>query len=158
VFRLLSTAVATATVIACAAFSPLSTTAAVRGRPSPLAAVTTTPCAYPTVSFRGVAYCPVAMAGVQNTTYGSGTRVVLRGVTVTAVTTSTVTVAVWEVPPCPVGHLCGATLTLRTLTVAWTGTSRPAYGDVLDLFGSTVTASLAPVGYVKTGFCPIDWC
>jgi hypothetical protein len=79
-------------------------------------------------------------------------------VTVTAVTTRTVTVAVWTSPPCPPGKLCGQSLTLESLTVPWTGTSRPAPGDVLDLFGRTITASVTPVGYVKTGFCPIDWC
>ena len=93
--------------------------------------------------------------------YGIGTRVVLKGVTVTTVvqgTPSTVTVAAWALPPCSPGHYCGQTLTLQSLTVTWSGTSRPGYGDVLDLFGSTITASITPVGYIKTGFCPIDWC
>ena len=68
------------------------------------------------------------------------------------------TVAVWASPPCPPGKYCGQLLTLESLTVAWSGASRPAYGDVLDLFGLTVPTSITPVGYVKTGWCPIDWC
>ena len=117
-----------------------------------------TACAFPTVSFNGSAYCPATIGAVRTTLYGTGTQVVLRGVTVTAVTTSTVTVAVWASPPCPPGKYCGQLLTLESLTVAWSGTSRPAYGDVLDLFGLTVPTSITPVGYVKTGWCPIDWC
>ena len=118
----------------------------------------TAACAFPTVRFNGASYCPATIVGVRNTVYGLGTRVVLKGVTVTAVTTTTVTVAVWTSPPCPPGKYCGQVLTLENLTVPWTGTSRPAYGDVLDLFGPTITASITPVGYLKTGFCPIDWC
>jgi hypothetical protein len=157
VSRLVSRAVTTAVLIAVSSLGAVSTASAVP-MASATAAASAAACAYPTISFGGVAYCPATIVAGQNTTFGTGARVVLRGVTVTAVSTGTVTVGAWEVPPCPVGHLCGATLTLRTLTVAWTGTSRPAYGDVLDLFGRTVTASLTPVGYVKTGFCPIDWC
>ncbi len=74
------------------------------------------------------AYCPATIATVQGTMYGIGTRVVLKGVTVTTVgqgTPSTVTVAAWALPPCSPGHFCGQTLTLQSLTVTWSGTSRP---------------------------------
>jgi hypothetical protein len=118
----------------------------------------TTACAFPTVSFDGAAYCPATIDGVRGTSHGTGTRVVVRGVTVSAVTPSTVTVAVWTFPPCPPGKFCGQLMTLQSLTVAWSGSSRPAYGDVLDLFGQTVPTSITPVGYVTTGWCPIDWC
>ena len=121
-------------------------------------AATGTACAFPTVSFNGAAYCPATIDAVRATFYGTGTRVVLRGVTVTAVTTSTVTVAAWASPPCPPGKFCGQLMTLQSLTVSWSGTSRPAHGDVLDLFGPTIPTSITPVGSVTTGYCPIDWC
>jgi len=63
-----------------------------------------------------------------------------------------------DIPALPAGKVCGQLLTLESLIVPWCGTSRPGYGDVLDLFGRTITASITPVGYVKTGYCPIDWC
>lgn len=121
-------------------------------------AVATVACAYPTVKFNGTSYCPGTIVGIRNTAYGIGTRVVLNGVTVTTITTSTVTVAAWTSPPCPPGKYCGAILTLESLIVPWSGTSRPAYGDVLSLFLTTTSASGKPVGYLKTGYCPIDWC
>ena len=40
----------------------------------------------------------------------------------------------------------------------WTITSRPEPGDVLDLYGQTITSTITPAGYIKTGFCPIEWC
>ena len=131
--------------------------------PSPVASppTPTAACAFPTSSFNGAAYCPATIANVRGTVYGIGTRVVLKGVTVTEVgsgTPSTVTVAAWALPPCTPGNYCGQTLTLQSVTMTWSGTSRPGYGDVLDLFGTTITASITPVGYIKTGYCPIDWC
>lgn len=136
--------------------SPTATPSPAPSSPAPTAA-----CAFPTTSFNGAAYCPATIATVRGTMYGIGTRVVLKGVTVTTVgqsTPSTVTVAAWALPPCSPGNFCGQTLTLQSLTVTWSGTSRPEPGDVLDLFGSTIAASITPVGYIKTGFCPIDWC
>lgn len=155
--RRLSLFLTAATAVALMALGPPAASATPSASPSS-AATTAVACAYPTVSFNGAAYCPATIVGVRNTIYGIGTRVVLKGVTVTAVTTSTVTVAAWTSPPCPPGNFCGATLTLQSLTVSWTGTSRPRYGDVLNLFGRTITASITPVGYIKTGYCPIDWC
>jgi hypothetical protein len=95
---------------------------------------------------------------VHNTVYGIGTRVVLRGVTVTERDESTVTVAVWTSPPCPPGMFCGQLLTLESLIVPWTGTSRPGVGDVLDLFGRPITGTITRDGYIKTGFCRIEFC
>ena len=76
----------------------------------------------------------------------------------TTVTPSTVTVAAWDYTPCPPGKFCGASFTLQSLSVTWSGTKRPVYGDVLDLFGNTIPATIRPVGYLKTGNCPIDYC
>jgi hypothetical protein len=134
-----------------------ATPAASLSSPAPTTAAA---CAYPTVTFNGAAYCPATIVGVRNTVYGLGSRVVLKGVTVTKAVpgSSTVTVAAWTSPPCPPGKFCGQLLTLESLIVPWTGTSRPVPGDVLDLFGKTITGTITPVGYVKTGFCPIEWC
>lgn len=117
-------------------------------------------CGFTTSSFNGGVYCPATIADVKSTNYGTGARVVLKSVTVTAVnpTASTVTVAAWALPPCTPGNFCGQTLTLQSVTVPWTAASRPAYGDVLDLFGVTITASITPDGYITTGNCPIDYC
>ena len=68
------------------------------------------------------------------------------------------TVAAWTSPPCPPGKYCGQLLTLESLIVPWTVTSRPGPGDVLDLFGQTITGTITPVGYIKTGYCPIEFC
>jgi len=158
VLRRLSLFLTAASAVALMALGPPAASATpATSLPSP-APTTTAVCAFPTVRFNGAAYCPATIVGVRGTSYGIGTRVVLKGVTVTAVTPSKVTVAVWTSPPCPPGKFCGQLLTLESLTVSWTGTSRPGYGDVLDLFGRTITASITPVGYVKTGYCPIDWC
>ena len=78
------------------------------------ASTTAAACAFPTVRFNGAAYCPASIVGVRNTVYGIGTRVVLKGVTVTAVTPN-VTVAVWTSPPCPPGNFCGQSADVESL-------------------------------------------
>ncbi|HEX8509661.1 MAG TPA: hypothetical protein VF635_09230 [Propionibacteriaceae bacterium] len=147
-----------ASAVALLALGPPAASATPAASVSSPASTTTASCAFPTVRFNGATYCPATIVGVRNTVYGTGTRVVLKGVTVSKVTTTTVTVAVWTSPPCPPGKFCGGLMTLESLTMSWTGTSRPAYGDVLDLFGRTITSTITPVGYIKTGYCPIDWC
>ena len=49
-------------------------------------------------------------------------------------------------------------MTLPSLVVPWSGTARPTYGTVLNLFGKTIPSTVTPVGYLKTGFFPIDYC
>ena len=116
-------------------------------------------CPFPETVYNGATYCPATIRGVRGATYPTGVRVVLKGVTVTYDRApDTVTVASWASDPCPPGKFCGATLTLESLTVPWGGTARPAYGDVLDLFGITTSGTVNPVGYIKTGYCPIDLC
>jgi hypothetical protein len=84
---------------------------------------------------------------------------VLQGVSVTARTTSTVTIEALEATPCPPGYYCGATLTQQRLTISWKGKSRPAVPSVINLFGTTTNGSLSPVGYTKnTTSCFIDYC
>jgi len=113
----------------------------------------------PGLSFQGQWYCNAAISGVSTNAYGTGKRVVLRGVSVTSTTTTTVVVAGLESTPCPPGYFCGAILSGVSLNVAWSGTSRPAQGQVINLFGVTSTGTLTPAGYVldPTG-CYIEWC
>jgi hypothetical protein len=141
------------TATATTAPSPSTTATSVSVLPAP-----TGGCAFPTIAFNGASYCPASIADVRSTVYGTGTRVVVRSVTVTAVTASSVTVAAWALPPCTPGNFCGATLALQSLTATWSGTTRPAYGDVLDLFGVTIAASMSPNGFITTGNCPIEYC
>src|SRR5687768_4225072 len=90
-----------------------SASLAATSTPAPTAStVTAFACAFPTVSFNGAAYCPATIGGVRGTLYGTGGRVVLKSVTVTAVATSNVTVAAWALPPCTPGKYCGQLLTL----------------------------------------------
>jgi len=126
--------------------------------PAPSPSVTAIACAVPVVVFNGGSYCPVSIPQVRATAHGTGARVALMSVTVSEVTAGTVTVAVWALPPCPPDKYCGATMTLQSVTVSWQGAGRPAYGDVLNLFGLTAPGSLTPAGYIKTGYCPIDMC
>ena len=108
--------------------------------------------------FGGQWYCSGTMAGVKATAYGTGKRVVIKSVTVTARSTTSVTVGAWVAQSCLPGNYCGATLKLETLTVTWTAADRPGPGDVINLFGATRTGSLTPAGYQKLAYCPIEWC
>lgn len=100
----------------------------------------------------GVRYCAGDIRGVRGTAYGTRARVVLHGVNVVDVTATTVTVMGWSA--CPPGTWCGALL--DTLTVSWSGSGRPRYGDVISLYGVTATATLRPVAAVVTGYCDPD--
>jgi hypothetical protein len=109
--------------------------------------------------FGGQHYCPASIEGVQATKYGVGRRVWLGG-TVSDVSTGTVTLAQLrdDCPPPEPGHFCGASLYYVFLTVPWSGTHRPADGAVIRLYAITTDGSSTPVGYVRTGFCPIEYC
>ena len=65
--------------------SPTATPSPTHPSPAPSSPAPTAACAFPTTSFNGAAYCPATIATVQGTMYGIGTRVVLKGVTVTTV-------------------------------------------------------------------------
>ena len=110
--------------------------------------------------YGGQQYCNATISAVHATSYGVGMRVVLRDVSVTAVNTKTktVTVAALEWSTCPPDKYCGATATVASLTVVWTGSPRPARGQVINLFGTTTAGSLKPVGYLTTSACYIDYC
>jgi len=110
-------------------------------------------------AYNGQLYCASPISQVNAGAYAVGTRVLLESVSVTASTPSTVTVAAWEVTACPRGYFCGATMDMQSLTVAWTGQSRPAAGTVINLFGTATRGSLSPVGYSADPYgCYVDYC
>ena len=117
------------------------------------------PCHYRS-GFGGSYYCLVSIEDVTSTRFGTGKRVYLAEATVSAVTPNTLTVAQLrnDCPPPTPGHFCGASLYYVYLTVPWSGTHRPTYGTVIRLYGTTTSGTMTPTGYVKTGFCPIDYC
>ena len=127
-----------------------------------VAATTAAPAPSPTgcyaVLYKSLWYCRASISVVSSTAYRTGKRVVLTGVSVTSHTTSTVTVSGLEWPPCPPGMFCGASATVVSLTVRWSGSARPADRTVVDLYGVTTTGNLTPVGYVRSTNCYIDWC
>lgn len=108
--------------------------------------------------FNGQWYCNAAISDVKATRAGIGTRVVLRDVSVTRVDKTTVTVEALEWGNCSSGSYCGDLSTVQRLTVAWTGRARPPQGRVINLFGTTITGSVSPDGYVLTSGCYITYC
>lgn len=115
--------------------------------------------ACPGVTYGGKLYCSSTISEVKATARANGARVVLQGVSVTAATANTVTVGAWEYAPCPPGYFCGALMDPQSLTVTWSGPSRPAVGTVVNLFGTTIVRSLKPVGYAPDpSGCYIDYC
>jgi hypothetical protein len=109
--------------------------------------------------FQGRWYCGAAISNLQARGYPSGQQIMLSGVSVLSRTSTTVTVAAWESTPCTPGHYCGASLTLYSLTISWTGTARPLAGAVIDLFGTATGSNLTPVGYrPNSTACYVAWC
>ncbi len=111
----------------------------------------------PGLAFNGQWYCTASISGVKSTAYGVGQRVVLQSVSVTAKTSTTVTVAALESSPCPAGQYCGATPTTQTLTLSWS-TGQPAVGTAVHVFGTTISANLTPVGYQPAPASCTDYC
>ncbi len=134
-----------------------------------LALVVLAPVAVPTAdatlcsgysSYKGSIYCPASIEGVKATQYGTGKRVYLDQVTVDRVTSTSITVAQQRARACsPSSWGCGAgSIYYVYLTVPWTGTGRPSYGDVITLYGRTTQSTLVADGQVRLGYCPIDYC
>ncbi|HSU36217.1 MAG TPA: hypothetical protein VLJ88_11210 [Propionibacteriaceae bacterium] len=65
------------------------------------------------------------------------------------------TVQVWGFDQCPAGQYCGAGSV--TTTVVWDGSPKPTPGDVISLYGVTITSSLRVEGYVRIGWCHPEW-
>jgi hypothetical protein len=112
----------------------------------------------PRVLFQGSWYCPGTVTGVKATAYGTYKRIVLKGVTVDRVASVlgggyVVDVLGPETIPCT-ADFCGATITHPRLSIRFARGPVPATGDVMDLYGSTRTGGLVPIGYVVTGVDP----
>ena len=107
------------------------------------------------VLFGGQPYCTGYVIGVKTGAYGTGARVVLRSVTVVQIAGTTATVE--GGPSClSPSSYCGATI--PTVTAYFTGLPTvPAYGDVIDLYGTTGTNTLSAAGYVVKGHCDPDF-
>lgn len=120
-----------------------------------------TACSATPVPFEGRTYCPGYVIGVKSGVYGTGTRVVLRGVTVDGVTA--IAIVVTGGPSClpdptrpPVW--CGATVP-SLVVPARSLAGRPRSGDVIDLYGITDGVTLQPVRYRVIGYCdPLFGC
>ena len=82
-------------------------------------------------------------------------RIALGGVNVSVVNDQNNTVQVWGFDPCPPGKYCGAGSV--TTTVVWDGSPKPTPGDVISLYGVTITSSLRIDGSVKIGWCHPEW-
>jgi hypothetical protein len=124
--------------------------------PTPGSAQAATCAAY---TYTGHSYCATSISQIKAGAYPLSTRVVLRGVSVMASTTSTVTVASVVATACPPDRYCGSLITIQTLTVAWRGPARPAVQTAIDLYGVTTVGSMKPYGYVyDLDGCYIDFC
>ena len=115
------------------------------------------------VSYQGQSYCPGTAIGVKNTSYGTGKRIVLTGVSVTRIQGTRATVASTITTACPPNKYCGALVTTTTITVSLAGLSAwPAVGSYGDLYGITSTGSLTVTGFVdrsSSGTCTnSDYC
>jgi hypothetical protein len=106
-----------------------------------------------TQEFAGSSYCPAYISYVNATAYGTGHKVVLTGL-VTRVDGSTVTVE--NGSPCyPADAACGATLVSATIVFP-SGQPLPRLGDMVNVYGVTITAGALADGYVFLYPCP-DW-
>jgi hypothetical protein len=132
--------------------SPIQTTTTA---PSPTAAPTASPSGCTVLIFNAQSYCAGTLTSVNKTVYGLGQRIALGGVNVSVVNDQNNTVQVWGFDPCPTGMYCGAGSV--TTTVAWDGSPKPTPGDVISLYGVTITSSLRIDGYVKIGWCHPEW-
>jgi len=143
----------------------LAATTTTSAAPPPRVVATTAPAPAPSptgcvaLSYQGQWYCAGSLSKLKAGSYPRGERIVLRGMSVMSRTSTTVTIAALEAQPCPPDRWCGATLQYYSLSVAWTGTARPAYGAVIDLYGTSTGVSLTPAGYLpNTTTCHVDWC
>ncbi len=108
------------------------------------------------MTLAGADYCPGYIFAVLRTAYGVGARVVTQSVVVTDVQGSSV--GVMGGPSCFPDEYCGQLLPSMSVVFA-AGQPVPAYGDMIDLYGVTVSGGLSPVAFSVTGHCdPELWC
>jgi hypothetical protein len=119
------------------------------------ASTTASPSGCTVLIFNAQSYCAGTLTGVNRTAYGLGQRIALGGVNVSVVNDQNNTVQVWGFDPCPPDNLCGAGS--ATTTLVWDGSPKPVPGDVISVYGVTITSSLRIDGYVKIGWCHPEW-
>jgi hypothetical protein len=130
-------------------------TATTAPSPTVTASTTASPSGCTVLIFNAQSYCAGTLTGVNRTAYGLGQRIALGGVNVSVVNDQNNTVQVWGFDPCPPGNLCGAGS--ATTTLVWDGSPKPVPGDVISVYGVTITSSLRIDGYVKIGWCHPEW-
>lgn len=107
------------------------------------------------VLYQGQWYCPGTALGVQNTAYGTGKRILLTGVSVTAISGTNATVSsITITSSCPPTEYCGATVTVieTRITVSLSRIApadRPAVGAYGDFYGVTGTGRLTAIWFAK---------
>jgi hypothetical protein len=129
-------------------------TATTAPSPTMTASPTASPSGCTVMIFNAQSYCAGTLTGVNRTVYGLGQRIALGGVNVSVVNQNN-TVQVWGFDPCPAGKLCGAGSV--TTTLVWDGSPKPVPGDVISVYGVTITSSLRIDGSVKIGWCDPRW-
>ena len=130
-------------------------TATTAPSPTVTASPTASPSGCTVMIFNAQSYCAGTLTGVNRTVYGLGQRIALGGVNVSVVNDQNNTVQVWGFDPCPVGKLCGAGSV--TTTLVWDGSPKPVPGDVISVYGVTLTSSLRIEGSLKIGWCHPEW-
>jgi hypothetical protein len=105
----------------------------------------------------GQSYCSGTIAGVVYGSYGVGTRLVLQGVSVYAISGATVSVA--GGPSCPPSDepvYCGATIPSFDVDAS-TADALPELGQIVDVYGVTGTKpTFNATSFVWTGYCDPD--
>jgi hypothetical protein len=130
-------------------------TATTATSPTATASPTASPSGCTVMVFNAESYCAGTLTGVNRTVYGLGQRIALGGVNVSVVNDQNNTVQVWGFDPCPTGMYCGAGSV--TTTLVWDESPKPTPGDVISVYGVTITSALRIDGSVKIGWCHPEW-
>lgn len=127
------------------------------------ASTSTTSTSCPTVTYKGVAYCPGTIADLNAGAYTAGTKIALQPIAVlsksgTKLLSLGQATAIITTQPCPPGMFCGAgtitcTETWQTSTSDFARVSpRPVVGSAVNVYGTvTTTRTLAPAGWALVG-------
>ena len=98
-------------------------------------------------TWNGGSYCLVPeITDLTSGTYPAGTALGFTGAYVTGVDAATVTLS--ALVACPAGMYCGALLTFTDVTATFApGTIPAVYGEVVDVYGHTVSGRFVVDGY-----------
>ena len=129
-------------------------TATTAPSPTVTASPTASPSGCTVMIFNAQSYCAGTLTGVNRTVYGLGQRIALGGVNVSVVKDQTTRPGL-GIRPLPARQVCGAGSV--TTTLVWDGSPKPVPGDVISVYGVTITSSLRIDGYVKIGWCHPKW-